>query len=75
MIHYSFELYGIVHYQWQSIDGKNDKFHSTENIEWHCMQIESNRNSIKEKWDVNWWRIEIYSWLWCWKEKKKINKK
>jgi hypothetical protein len=36
------------------------------------MQIELNRNSIREKWDVNWWRIEIYYVIMV---LKRINKK
>jgi hypothetical protein len=48
------------------------KFHLNENIEWDCMQLELNSNSIEEKWIAN-WCIMFSKFAWqCDAGKKKI---
>jgi hypothetical protein len=60
--HYKLELHIVAHCQWwKKINFVKIKFQLNENIEWHCMQLELNSNSNREKWDANWLKIYLKS--------------
>jgi hypothetical protein len=53
------------------------KFHSNENIEWHCMQLELNWAQIplnRNGMQIDTQSMKICSWLWSWKKTQKTHK-